>query len=156
MALIPDISDAVNALLPAGTAVFTGEENLSAQGAPPRVVWVPTQDAFGPATQRGSKPSDPRALLTCRAGMDIHCWAESFAAAQALRDALVLALRTAIGVNYQITGGRWLGQEWTALGRVYVLSLTIDIPITDATPALASPPISVPTTISFAPGHPGP
>ncbi len=156
MALYPDIYNAVNGFLPAGVTPYFGAENLSQNDAPPRIVWVPTAGRFGPAQQRGSGQLDPRALHTDHATVEAHCWGTDSAGAEALKAAFVLALRSALGPNYRPTGYRWTDPALTQLGRECILTFELDIPITDAVPTVATPPIAMPTTVSFGPSHPGP
>lgn len=163
MALYPDIVVAVNAKLPPDVSTaasdgnpFFGEEFLQGQdAAPPRIVWVPVSGAYAVAQQRGSSVADPRALHTDQARVDVHCWGEDTASTLALKDAFVLAVRAALGPNYRPTGYRWVPSTLTALGRVCILTLDLNLPVTDAAPALAAPPIATPTTIDFSPS-PGP
>lgn len=160
MALYPDIFEAVNAALGpeviASTSILFGAENLARQDAPRRIVWVPTIDSFSEAQQRGSVQGDPRALHTVDSGIDVHLWGTGTADALLLRDQFLRALRTSLGPNYRLRGGGIQNEAIVSAGRLYVLSIVIRIPITDATPAVAQPPITVPTTTSFSPGHPGP
>jgi hypothetical protein len=147
MALL-DVFTAVGGALGSIPSLF-GEENLAEHGAPPRVVWVPTADKFGPPTQRGSVVGDARALHTNRAAVAVHCWGADTASALALRDQFIVALRGQIGPNYELQDGGWAGQAMMTNGRVYILSLTLNIPIVDTAPAVAAPPISLPQDVAM-------
>lgn len=156
MALFPDIFNAVTAAMPATVVSRFGRVGADIQDAPPRLVWVPTEDSFDPTTGwRGSNLNDPRALHTNVAGLEVHCWGADTPGALALRDTFILALRSTLGPNYRLLSGSWLGQHDAAAGRVYVLSLQILVPITDVPPSLTTS-ASAPATVTFGPSHPGP
>lgn len=136
MALYPEIYEGVNAaatltaIVPPGSFFF-GAENLAENTAPPRVIWVPVNDSFAPSSQRGSTRDNSRAIHTATTALEVHLWATDTGSALALRDAFVQALRSVLGPNYHLTGGAWLGQQNVSVGRGYVLSFTVDIPIQD-------------------------
>ena len=138
MALFPDVYDLVNLGIPSSViapeAIFFGAENLTAEADPPRIVWDPTTDSFMPPQARGSDRAELRVFYTCESGVDIHCWGEDTPGALVLRDAVVQALRTKLGPNIELAGGRWLKPELVHSGRVYVLSFRINIPVTEAAP----------------------
>jgi hypothetical protein len=136
MALL-DVVDLVGgALTTSGVTQDFGEEKLATGGAPPRVIWVPKQDSFASPQWRGSILSDPKALYTCMSGVDLHCWGESTAAAIALRDDVIRALRKTIGANFDLASGSLIGQAWATRGRVYLLSAIIHIPVTEVAPTV--------------------
>lgn len=139
MALYLDIFDAVTAAIPSSVispdACLFGEENLQAEANPPRIVWVPTTDSYGVPQQRGSDRSELRALYTCQSGVDIHCWGEDTPGTLVLRDAMLRAIRSTLGPNLVPNGGHWLRAEVVHSGRVYVLSLQLMIPVTEAAPS---------------------
>ena len=126
------IIEAVTPLLSFGGEVLVGEENLSREGAPPRTVWVPGADSFGPPSERFG--AQQRALHTLRCAATVHLWGSDLAAAEAMRDDFINALRRAVGPNYELQGGIWLGQTNLGRGRVYLLSLLIHAPIVEPAP----------------------
>ena len=123
------IIDAVSAVLPFRAETLIGEENLSAAGAPPRIVWVPSNDSFSPASERG-RP-EQRSLATRRVGVDVHLWGADLAAAEAMIDGFVWALRQVVGANYELLGGSWKGQSVTAKGRAYILGIAMHVPVVE-------------------------
>jgi hypothetical protein len=136
VALLDVFSAVGSALATPGVSQAFGSEYLAASGTTPRIVWVPTSDSFDVAQWRGSAMADPRALHTSASGLEVHCWADDTASAIALRDDFIRALRTSIGPNYELEGGRLIGQAWASKGRVYVLTLTLRIPIAEAAPTV--------------------
>jgi hypothetical protein len=135
MALYPEIFNGVTAQLAqlsAGVTCWFGPDNLHRQEAPPRIVWEPTGDAYGPPSQRGSSRSDSVARHTCRCAVDIHVWGAGWAEAVALKDQFIDAMRLFLGSNYHLVGGRWVGSaDIESAGKIYVLSFFIDIPVVD-------------------------
>ena len=105
---------------------------LHRQSSPPRIVWVPTGDTFGPPSQRGNSRADSIARQTARTPVDVHLWGADWDATIALRDLFLQALRTFAGPNYHPSAGRWVGSEdLESKGKLYVLSVSFDIPVTD-------------------------
>lgn len=123
------VIDAVTPLLPFTATVLVGEEQLAREGVPGRVVWVPTQDTFSPPTERYG--SQQRSLHTLRASVSVHLWGSDLAAAEAMRDGFIFALRQVVGPNYELLGGSWAGQTTVARGRVYILALAIHVPVVE-------------------------
>lgn len=146
MALYPEIYEGVNAQVPASVVPAErfafGAENLGVNASPPRVVWVPGHDSFGPASQRGSARGDGRAIHTARTAVEAHLWGTDTAGALAIRDAFVQALRAHLGANYHLDGGRWEGQDIATAGRKYVLSFFLDIPILDGAIVTTATPVN--------------
>lgn len=124
--------DAMKALLEqAGVTapMFLGARHLLEHGAPPRIVWVPTQDTIGAPLYIGTHPVR---LFDSQLGIAVHCWGETFDEAIALRDAFVRASRLLQGAAFEITGGGFYNPNddgWIKLGEVYALSCSVPLPI---------------------------
>ena len=122
-------------LLQRGLTVDIGRNALSENQSPPRIVWVPGEDEYGP---RGAQTSNPPAAATRFAGVRAHIWGKDLVAAEQLIHLTVGAILTvALGsVQDGVKGfrGQWLTQEervagWSRLGEVYVLSFALAIPV---------------------------
>lgn len=136
--MLADLIAEIAAKLPPGTTSLVGARHIAAHGAPPRVVWVPTQDKFGPARQHGT---EPRAIKSRGAGVVVHIWArdpdgnpeKDLAACEQLLNAVLWATHQVAYGSYEVVDGSWLGQdgeELTQMGRAYLLELQFQVPIT--------------------------
>lgn len=136
-----------------------GATELVAANVPPRIVWVPLSENYGPAVgQGGSGVSDPRPVATRQSYFNVHIWAAADpqtgqANQQALDlDACELLLNAFMWSCYAkahgspgalFTGtGRWGkanvdGQNLTC-GVAYILPLTVNIPVTRPAQTLAT------------------
>lgn len=121
--------------------IVTGWRELARQSKPPRLVWVPGQDTFGPATQY----SNPRPVMTRFAGVEAHCWGVDEQEAEELAHQVLLALYLTLESNLtlQINSGTWLTQDLKnagdiKLGEVYVISFVVGIPVVEG-PWLLAP-----------------
>lgn len=133
---IQDVATAVASRM-AGVPVLVGKKYLAQQGAPPRVVFVPTRDRLGPP-QRIGGPSP--AILTRHAGVQVHVWADDVAATEQLVGQLLLAINAAIAEDfdtlsiapsgYKAVDGGWLDQAWTNAGEVWVGNFEFAFPVT--------------------------
>lgn len=128
-----------------GVQWLVGGEHLGAAGLPPRIVIVPTEDM--PAEPEMHYPdsptaiSTPRALLQMDATFEAHLWGEDFDDTVNLRDALINALRSCNAAAYRIVRGSWTvqdGQKLAQRGRVYVLTLSMPIPVMELDTAPAA------------------
>jgi hypothetical protein len=106
-----------------------GPEHL-VEGAPPRIVAVPTEELLGPAEEYWT--SSVRVLAQREASVEFHLWAKTRAGAEMLIATLVTALERSVGKAYRLGTGRWITQDAEALmkhGRAYVLPVTFAIPV---------------------------
>lgn len=120
---------------------------LPEHAAPPRIVWVPSRDRWeaGQKRPRGGG-STGKSLATCRAGLEVHCWGASRAAAWTLVKAVVRALRRRLGPEpfLFIEGGMWLATGQMTQGEAYALAISVALDV----PALPDPPAT--TTVTAA------
>jgi hypothetical protein len=112
----------------AGVTFHTGAKYLAAQDSPPRIVWVPTRDAFGPATKGGT---NPRPLRTRSAGVEAHVWGSDLEATETLVHQVVAALHRAAHGSYEVRQASWEQPEWLDRGELCVVALAVAIPVTD-------------------------
>lgn len=104
-----------------------GGELKAEHDVPPRIIWVPTADAYGPAKL---KNVEPRPIRTRLAGCTAFIWGADVATTETLVNDTIAALhKTAYG-NYEIRSGQWLDAAKVQKGRAYMLEFTIEIPIT--------------------------
>lgn len=116
-----------------------GGEYLAENEAPPRAVWVPTADTYGPPeiheTTGYVLGEGARPLYECIASVAIHLWGRSTAEVELLRDTMITALRRAAAAAFSVQAGSWVQPEHTVLqsGRAYVLLVTFPVPILEVT-----------------------
>lgn len=133
--MIGDIITAATARL-TGVPVLVGKRYLDANGKPPRVVFVPTRDRFGPAQRVGG--AQP-ALATRIAGLQVHVWGADVDATEQLAHQVIAALIFGIAQDldvtkiapkgYRLIDGGWLEDAWTNAGEVWVGNFEFDIPV---------------------------
>lgn len=135
-----DVIEAVSSRLPEGVQWRIGPEHAGESIAPPRVVWMPTTDAFSAPLNRGSLPHRPvwtveslwDAVLLCK-GDDRTDPTASFRALEALRDAVIQAIYDTCRGNADIVSGRFDEQTDSAIsrfGRAYTLSVRFSLEVT--------------------------
>jgi hypothetical protein len=127
--LIHDVVSAFNDARPAIIPSFIGEKHIAQHDTPPRLVWVPFADTFGPPVQVGA---NPKSYATRVAGVDCAVWGEDLAKTEEMVNDLIVALhRECVSRgNYELRGGEWItAGELTNNGIVYLLHLAIDVPI---------------------------
>lgn len=145
MAALKTIIDAVNARIAskvAGVETLVGDEQLATHGSPPRVTWVPADEAIGPPQHRGGAPG---ALALSRSRWDLHLWARSTSGSatvldhigegETLRAAVVQSLHEELTHGgYQAAGSaRWITRDAIEFGVLYVMPVELLVPILRAT-----------------------
>lgn len=158
---LTDIIAAVGEQLDDSIDVKVGKKNLNANGAPPRIIWVPTQDRFAPTQRVGG---NAKAILTRKAGVEVHCWGADFAATEDLINQALVAIYAAVvklpaalimpqGFRILDDAG-WLANAWTNNGEVYVFHAEFHLPVTTA-PAPTAKVTALPITPELeTPGNP--
>ncbi len=139
--MIEDVFTAVTTALTTGVAppltaaqCFLGPEFLRQEDAPPRIVWVPTEEriAAGRKTQTGAVAYAPRALRTREVRIDIHCWGADYPGAETLWSALEQSVHGSLVGAYELDGASW--DQVASLirsGRVLTAHYHFLIPLTD-------------------------
>ena len=128
-AIIHAVVKAFNGARPFATASFIGEKYIAQNDRPPRLVWIPTTDSFGPPVQVGA---NPKSYATRVAGVDCAVWGEDLAKTEDMANDLIVAIHQQCKSrgNYEVRGAEWVtAGELTNNGIVYLLHLAIDIPI---------------------------
>ena len=128
------IIDAVLVRLNDGRATpvvsLVGEKHVFENGAPPRLVWVPGRDSFGPAEKGGTAP---RQLRTRIARFDVHVWGADFEATEALVNDTIAAIYLMTRGSFELSEGEWVtAGELLAFGAVCILGVSFKIPVTEA------------------------
>lgn len=134
---------------------------IAEHGAPPRVVWVPSNDEFRGAQKnpRGGS-SAQHSLMTRECGVTLVCWAETIDATEDLVEMLVRHLVLAAGVGavgITIQRGQWVSEAGASqYGEGYALSVTfpVDIRAQAATPPTRPSPVT-PVLNTAGTGTPG-
>ncbi len=123
-----DIFEPVAALLESATEVksYFGAKHLSANGAPPRYVWVPTTGTPGAAMEVGDYP---RGLVDVAMTFEVHCWHGTFDQAWALLVNLVSALFQTEAVHYEIGTVDALPSEDGLNGWVLTVPVMVRVPV---------------------------
>jgi hypothetical protein len=155
---LADVIVAINARLTGVTAKL-GAEWVDDLTSPPRITWVPTNDAYTGAWKTGSPtgikaagnppvgvvPSAhyARSLKTRSAGVEVHLWAagasgdadehKHLRATEALLNRLLWHTHVIAYGSYEIEGGDWKQAQHNTYGRGYLLRLRFYLPVTAVT-----------------------
>lgn len=134
---------------------------VAEHGAPPRVVWVPTNDDFvGPQKNPRGGAHAQHSLMTRVCGVTLVCWAETIDATEDLVECAVRHLARSAGVGavgVTIQRGQWVSEAGVSqYGEGYALSITfpVDIRAQGATPP-ARPTVTPQLDTTSGPGMPG-
>lgn len=126
-----------------------GGANESALGSAPRYVWVP-----GRSSDRNETPTRStqqyRTLYATREHCEIHCWGRSFDQTWALRQNVIKALHDVASVDVQLeAASRWErpGEAWNQSGELYILEISLDVPVIDAWVDVVTLPDVAPDTV---------
>lgn len=138
------IETELQALAP--VTVRDGGEWLGANDAPPRVVFVPTDEILTGAAElhydgtfTATGTSRPLAQRDCT--VEVHVWGKDRAATEELVGHTVNAIRRAAGAAYRLASGSWKTQDaaaLTQLGRAYVFQATFLVPVLEVGPQFAT------------------
>ncbi len=146
---------------------FLNATNLTVAAVPPRIVWVPLSESYGPAVGQGANGvSNPRPVATRQSAFEMHLWAaDATQTGQANQDALDLdacesllnafmwALYSVAHGSMDFLGtGRWsrgnVDGQILSLGVAYVLPVTFKIPVTRPLERVASV-TQIPATVAL-------
>ncbi len=128
-------------------ALLIGEKHKAENGVPPRIVWVPVSESFGPAKKIGG---NPRAVRTRLATVECEVWGADLATTEQMINDIIFAAHTALGHGwYEVQSGRWKTEgELRALGYECALTWTFEIPVV-GTAATATTPETYTTTTTI-------
>jgi hypothetical protein len=111
-----------------------GQAQLFSAGAPPRIVWVPTREEYGPPKSATDGVTNPRPLHTRNVQVEAHIWGRDTDEAERLLEIVARALHTLAWGPGRILSGHWDvgGDAKTVKGEVYVMTLLCERPVTRA------------------------
>jgi phenylpyruvate tautomerase PptA (4-oxalocrotonate tautomerase family) len=134
------IFKAVNALLPAGTKTDVGAERAYDNVPPPRVVWVPTTERFEAFDGHGGDGvTSKRALAQRVVEVNVLVFGADQDAVEVLLDQVWTALYDAVRTGLSMDRGEWVRRQGDVeLGRLYVLTVELKIPVTRPLPTTAT------------------
>jgi hypothetical protein len=138
-----------------------GEQGIAESTTPPKLVWVPTRDTFGPPNVLGPHPQG-RSVRTRRAGIDLHVWAAAvtptpgidqaaanLTAAERMLNDILYAIDQELRVGTAADGSIWWGHgckyslqsaTWQTKGTLLqngcecIAELVFDLPIAAPAP----------------------
>lgn len=94
--------------------------------SPPRVLWVPSRDTFGPG--RKTSATDTH-VASCDAAVVIEVWGADVEAVEDLREQLLSAIYTEGHGAFTISGGQWVAEPGAvSLGEKYFLAVSFKFP----------------------------
>ena len=111
-----------------GITFRRGAREVPKMDRPPRIVWVPTKDAFGRPVKGGF---NPRPLYSRRAGLEAHLWGLDLEMTENLLHGLVRVLHSLTHGSVEVADAIWGQPEWLQQGWACVLSLGFDLPVTN-------------------------
>lgn len=129
--MLAEILEAVRAKLGVDAAAWLiGDYKRQQNARPPRYVWVPTGDAFGPPMR---SQRHLRHLYTRIAGVECHLWGTSLADTEARLHALIAACHAVGNTSFELRGDEWDRAQVNEAGQLVIVSMAWRIPVTDAT-----------------------
>lgn len=110
-----------------------GMRETKAATAPPRYVWIPTR-APAQKSAVAQAVDDVKQIASFRQHFEIHCWGSTYAQAWAMVNNVVRAVDQAVAVDAQFQNARWAhpSEAWNQKGELYILELSLMVPIVDA------------------------
>lgn len=134
-----------------GITTRVGADQLRIEDGPPRVVWVPTSETFGPSETTGDSflpgaTKQPAPLFTRIVTVEAHIWAASPDAVEALITGVVQATYGITFGSFDLQGGQWqlANNEELHFGAGYVMNMIIKIPVTRLADTYSLPITSMP------------
>jgi hypothetical protein len=146
--------NAVIAKLPGGIGTFVGPEFLKQHNLPPRIVFVPRREPWGPTENVGS---DPRQLYTRACGVQCFLWGADYAATETLINQFVTALHAYAYGSEVGEFGEWdpAADGLVKTGRLYVLDVMLKVPVVETPSTWTTGPVtSIPETPVLVVGAP--
>jgi hypothetical protein len=137
-AIFDAVLNRMRAELPNVQGEFGAEFN-GASGSPPRMVWVPSTDEFGGDPKRG--PRTQPAIYQVDEGYDVHLWGADYNPTRDLRDVFLRAFHRELMGSGEPERGEWVPGNASLVksGRLYVLSIRVQVPVTQTPLQTATP-----------------
>lgn len=122
-----------------------GAQHAHTHDAAPRIVWVPSEDAYQANTQPGNrKTTDLASVLTKQLGFRIFIWGKGdeqanaeeqakadYTATEELIRLFIAMCDRCIGPSFNVNSGAWdEAGEAAEVGLLYTLLITVDVPCT--------------------------
>lgn len=131
---VPKIIDAVLAELARATSVthekHIGAKNIAGNSRPPRLVWIPKADRFGPPAKTAQ---NPRALRTRHATLELHVWGADYEATEILLHQVIAAVHAVAVGSYELGDSEWdVDENVVQRGALVIVDITFSIPVTEA------------------------
>jgi hypothetical protein len=129
-----------------------GEEGIAVEGTPPRIVFFPGDEEFGPPEGNRDQITNPRPLFTRKTHLLMHIWGEDTDEVEVLLNRLSDAIHGLVFGSWRLVGGTWRRNQADAsrLGVVYVLIAEIKIPVVRAM-EVSGPVETIPITPVISP-----
>ena len=130
-AVVVEVTDATTSL---------GARVADDLGTPPRIRWIPISDEPTAAPKMSATSNRlSRAILGISATFDVECHGATYEAALTLRDALVRALRSVVGLTaYAVGSGRWATGDALTQGEAITHRVTLNSYVSEASPTAAT------------------
>lgn len=110
-----------------------GMRDLKALTKPPRYVWVPTRAKENKMAVSRQVLEVPQ-IMTFRQNLELHCWAKTYSQCWALVTNAIWAADKSARADIRFENGRWAhpSEAWNQLGELYILELSLLVPVVDA------------------------
>jgi hypothetical protein len=128
--MIRDFYTALKAALP-NVPFYLGAGALGEQAAPPRLVLVPTDEGFAPASAI-TYPQIPASFATRLTGFELWLWGEGYEEVERMLAEVITALRQTFGSGVvELERGRWEEGGVISRGVAYVLDIRARMPVAE-------------------------
>lgn len=99
-----------------------GQRDLDEHSVYPRMVWVPTRDAYTAPTRDRAQQ---RSLRTCDTVCEVHLWGEEIADVEGMRERLFTVLQAIAPGAWDSTAGEWTQPGTTTAGEKLVMLVSL-------------------------------
>jgi hypothetical protein len=130
--ILTEVQTSIATFFPSCSFDF-GEAFVDARVPGTRIVWVPTKDPFTAASANGQRT---RSVRTRNAGIDAHFYADTYAEAEDLLNALVYCVHIATHGSYDVDEAQWFAPDHNTASEGGVLKLSFMVPITAPAPTV--------------------
>jgi hypothetical protein len=129
--MIRDFYAALKTALPA-IPFYLGADALGERAAPPRLVLVPTDEGYAPASAL-TYPQVPASFATRLVGFELWLWGEGYEEVEGMLAEVITALRRTFGPSVvELERGRWEEGGVISRGVAYVLDIRARMPVAEA------------------------